>query len=133
MIVIKNNPFVFLDKSGIDPKLLSADSREGLELFKDTMTDFEIMPNDENLKKQVEEIGKSVIEILEKDIKRIKGEAVESEQENEKHQVKKHQSKKTIERTDRTFDDLELCRQRLRDDRRQKVESGEIAKPKKRI
>lgn len=130
--MIKNNPFVYLDRSGIDQTMLSSEAKEGLELFKETMTDFEVYPNDENLKKTVEQIGKSVIELLDKDIQRIKGDAEESEKAHETRKVKKHQSKKTVEKTDRTFDDLELCRQRLRDDRKQKIASGEISKPKKR-
>ncbi len=130
--MIKNNPYEFLKKSGIDEKLLGAESKEGLTLFRETMTDFEAYPDNQELKGQVEMIGKSVIELLEKDIKRIKSQAVESEEETETRKVKKHQSRKTIEKTNRTFDDLELCRQRLRDDRRRKVESGEIQKPKKK-
>lgn len=130
--MIKNNPYDFLARAGVDQKMLGAEAKEALQLFKETMTDFEAYPDNEDLKKQVESVGKSVIELIEKDVQRIAGEAEQTEVQSEKHKVKKHQSKKTIEKTERTFDDLDLCRERLRDDRRKKVESGEIAKPKKK-
>lgn len=37
-----------------------------------------------------------------------------------------------VERSEQTLDDLALCRQKLKEDRKRKMESGEIVKPKKK-
>lgn len=130
--MIKNNPYDLLKKAGIKPDLLDAQGKRALEAFDDTLKDIEADPDSKEIKDAAETLGIEVCAIIEENIQRIKGDVELAEVNTENHKVKKHQSKKIIEKAERTFDDLELCRQRLRDDRRKKVESGEIAKPKKK-
>jgi hypothetical protein len=130
--MIKNNPHNLLKKAGITFDMLDAASKEALSYFDDTMKDLEEDPEEKELIRSTEQLGLEVSKIIEDNILRIKGEAVQDEQEQEKKKVKKHQSKKTIEKAARTLDDLSLCRERLKEERQRKIASGEISKPKRK-
>ena len=130
--MINNNPHNLLKKAGIKKEMLDAAGREALKYFDDTLKDLEADPQEEELIRSTEMIGTEVSKIIQDNILRIKGEAVQGEEEQTIKKVKKHQSNKTIEKATRTLDDLSLCRERLKEERQRKVASGEIAKPKRK-
>ncbi len=130
--MIKNNPYDLLKKAGIKPDLMDQAGKRALQAFDDTVKDIEADPDATELKSAAEQLGAEVCSIIEENIQRINGEAELTEAHSETQKVKKHQSNKSIEKANRTLNDLELCRQRLRDDRRKKIESGEIQKPRKK-
>lgn len=132
MATLKNNPYDLLEKEKISKKLLSDRVLKGLSIFDETLADLEQFPSDKKLKKEAEEIGKETIELVKEDIQRIKEETHEEIEENEKKETRKVQSKKIVEKTENVLDDLAMCRQRLREDRQRKIESGEIQPPKKK-
>lgn len=132
MATLKNNPYDLLEKEKISKKLLSDRVLKGLSIFDETLADMEQFPTDKKLKKEAEEIGKETIELVKEDIERIKEETHDEIEENSKKETRKVQSKKVVEKAENVLDDLTLCRQRLREDRQQKIESGEIQPPKKK-
>ncbi len=132
MATLKNNPYDLLEKEKISKKLLSDRVLKGLSIFDETLADLEQFPSDKKLKKEAEEIGKETIELVKEDIDRIKEETHEEIEENEKKETRKVQSKKIVEKAENVLDDLAMCRQRLREDRQRKIESGEIQPPKKK-
>ncbi|MDO9184484.1 MAG: hypothetical protein Q7W13_00620 [Bacteroidia bacterium] len=121
-----------MEKEKISKKLLSDRVLKGLSIFDETLADLEQFPTDKKLKKEAEEIGKETIELVKEDIERINEETHDEIEENSKKETRKIQSKKVIEKVEKVLDDLTLCRQRLREDRQRKVESGEIQPPKKK-
>ena len=132
MATLKNNPYDLLEKEKISKKLLSDRVLKGLSIFDETLADLEQFPNDKKLKKEAEEIGKETIELVKEDIERIKEETHDEIEENSKKETRKVQSKKVVEKAEKVLDDLSLCRQKLKEDRQRKIESGEIQPPKKK-
>lgn len=132
MATLKNNPYDLLEKEKISKKLLSDRVLKGLSIFDETLADMEQFPNDKKLKKEAEEIGKETIELVKEDIERIKEETHDEIEENSKKETRKVQSKKIVEKAEKVLDDLAMCRQKLKEDRQRKIESGEIQPPKKK-
>lgn len=132
MATLKNNPYDLLEKEKISKKLLSDRVLKGLSIFDETLADLEQFPNDKKLKKEAEEIGKETIELVKEDIERIKEETHDEIEENSKKESLKVQSKKIVEKSEKVLDDLLLCRQKLKEDRQHKIDSGEIQPPKKK-
>lgn len=132
MATLKNNPYDLLEKEKISKKLLSDRALKGLSLFDETFTELEQFPNEKKLKKEAEEIGKEVSELLKEDIERIREETHDEIEENSKKETRKVQSKKVVEKAEKVLDDLSVCRQKLKEDRQRKIESGEIQPPKKK-
>lgn len=132
MATLKNNPYDLLEKEKISKKLLSERVLKGLSIFDETLADLEQFPGDKKLKKEAEEIGKETLELVKEDIERIKEETHDEIEENAKKETRKVQSKKVVEKAEQVLDDLAMCRQRLKEDRQRKIESGEIQPPKKK-
>jgi hypothetical protein len=132
MASLKNNPYAILEKENISRSLLSERAEKALAIFDETLADLEQFPNDKKLKKEAEEIGKETVELIKEEIERIGIETHDEIEEAAKKEVRKVQSKKIIEKSEQVLDDLALCRQRLKDDRKRKIEAGEITPPKKR-
>lgn len=132
MATLKNNPYDLLEKEKISKKLLSERVLKGLSIFDETLADMEQFPGDKRLKKEAEEIGKETIELVKEDIERIKEETHDEIEENSKKEERKVRSKKVVEKAEQVLDDLAMCRQRLKEDRQRKIESGEIQPPKKK-
>lgn len=132
MATLKNNPYDLLEKEKISKKLLSDRVLKGLSIFDETLEDMEQFPTDKKLKKEAEEIGKETIELVKEDIERIKEETRDEIEENSKKETRKVQSKKVVEKAEKVLDDLSLCRQKLKEDRQRKIDSGEIQPPKKK-
>lgn len=132
MATIKNNPYELLQKEGISNKLLSERSVRALEIYDETYALLNEFKNSKEMRENVEKAGKTTIEVLQEDIDRIKTELKNESEETEKKEIKKAQSKKIIEKSTLVLDDLSECRERLKEDRKKKLESGEIKKPKKK-
>ncbi|MCC6837374.1 MAG: hypothetical protein IT234_02435 [Bacteroidia bacterium] len=132
MATLKNNPYDLLEKEKISKKLLSDRVLKGLSIFDETLADMEQFPTDKKLKKEAEEIGKETIELVKEDIERIKEETHDEIEENSKKETRKVQSKKVVEKAEKVLDDLAMCRLKLKEDRKRKIEAGEIQPPKKK-
>lgn len=132
MTKFKNNPYELLDKEDISKKMLSEKALLSLGLFDKAKMLYEKRPASKEFQENVETAGKITSEVIKKEIARIKVELKNEVEEAEKKEIKKVQSKKIVEKSEKVLDDLEICRQKLREDRKQKVESGEIKPPKKR-
>lgn len=132
MATLKNNPYDLLEKEKISKKLLSDRVLKGLSIFDETLADMEQFPSDKKLKKEAEEIGKETIELVKEDIERIKEETHDEIEENSKKETRKVQSKKVVEKAEKVLDDLAMCRLKLKEDRKRKIETGEIQPPKKK-
>lgn len=130
--MLKNNPYELLKKEKISKNLLDERARKALSIFDDTLDDLKEYPDDKKIKKEAEAIGKEIVELVKEDIARIKEELHDEVEESAKKETRKVQSKKVVEKAEKVLNDLEICRQKLREDRKQKVESGEIKPPKKR-
>jgi hypothetical protein len=132
MATLKNNPYELLDKEKISKKLLGEKVLKGLSIFDDTLADVEEYPTDKKLKKEAEEIGKQIVEMVKEDIARIREETQEEIEDASQKETKKVQSKKVMEKVEKTLGDLDICRKKIREDRQRKIESGEIKAPKKK-
>ena len=129
---IKNNPNDFLKKEGIAKKLLSDASKQALKEFDDTLKDLEEFLDSKELVAMAEQIGQAAIDLLKDDIERIREELKDEAAEKEEKQVKKAQSKRIVEKAEKTMDHLAQCRKLLKEERERKIASGEIKKPVKK-
>lgn len=132
MAKIKDNPNELLEKEGISKTMLSEKAVKTLELFNKANILFEKRPTSKEFQEQAEKAGKIASEVIKKEITRIKSEVKNEAEDKEKKEVKKAQSKKIVEKSEKVLDDLSLCRQKLKEDRQRKLESGEIQAPKKK-
>jgi LytS/YehU family sensor histidine kinase len=132
MATIKNNPYELLQREGISHKLLSEKSVTALEVYDQTYALLNKHANSKEIRENVEKAGKLTIEMLTADIDRIKKELKSENEETEEKEIKKAQSKKIIEKSAVVLDDLSECRERLKEDRKHKLESGEIPPRKKK-
>lgn len=130
--MIKNNPYELLEKEGISKNLLSETGLKSLQLFDKAKKIYEEFPKSKEVASQTEKMGELSIDRLKKEIEIIKASMIDEKEEATKKDLKKSQSKKMIEKAEKVLDDLQLCRQRLREDRKRKIESGEIKPPKKK-
>ena len=132
MAKIKSNPNDLLEKEGISKTMLSDKAIKSLELFNRANVLYEKRPSLKEAQEQAEKAGKIASEVIKKEIERIKSEVKNEAEEKEKKEVKKVQSKKIVEKSEKILDDLTLCRQKLKEDRKRKIENGEIQPPKKK-
>lgn len=132
MAKIKSNPNDLLEKEGISKSMLSDKAIKSLELFSRANALYEKRPSLKEAQEQAEKAGKIASEVIKKEIERIKSEVKNETEEKEKREVKKVQSKKIVEKSEKIMDDLTLCRQKLKEDRKRKIENGEVQPPKKK-
>lgn len=130
--MIKNDPYILLKESGIAKNLLSKKTKEALSIYDETIEGLIEFSDDKSLKDMAEQIGKAALEMLEEDVARISGELKDEVQETEKKRTKKAQSKKIVEKADKTMDFLAECRTKLKEERQRKISSGEIKAPVKK-
>jgi hypothetical protein len=126
MATVKNNPYELLQKEGISNRLLCEKSVRTLEIYDKAFALLNKHANSKEIKESVEKAGKITIDVLKADIQRIRQESKNETEEAETKQIKKVQSKKIIEKSVVVLDDLSECRKRLREDRKNKIDSGEI-------
>ena len=129
---IKNNPNDLLQKEGIAKNLLSKAGKEALKDFDDSVKELMEFEDDKAMMDIVEKMGEATIDLLTDDIARIKEELKDDATEKEKRQVKKAQSKRIVEKAEKTMDHLAQCRRMLKEERQKKIETGEIKKPVKK-
>ena len=115
MTTLKDNPHALLKKEGISEKMLSADVLHFLQLFDKAEAMAKKHPAAEGLH-----------------IIRINAELKNEVEETEKKVIKKAQSKKIVEKSSAVLDDLSLCREKLKEERKRKLASGEIPPRKKK-
>lgn len=131
MATVKNNPYELLHEEGVSQKLLSERSIRTLELYDKAYALLNKHSGSKEIKESVEKAGKITIDVLKEDIALFKTDLKNEEDESEKQQLRKSQSKKIIEKSTVVLDDLAECRERLKEDRKNKMASGEI-KPRKK-
>ncbi|MBS1635389.1 MAG: hypothetical protein JST26_05655 [Bacteroidetes bacterium] len=130
--MLKNDPYELLKKENISKKLLSENALRGLSIFDDTLKDVKEFPGDKKLKSEAEKIGEQIVELIKEDISRIQKETCDEVEEGKKKETRRVHSKKIVEKAEKVLDDLSMCRQRLREDRQKRIDSGEIKAPKKK-
>ena len=132
MTTLKDNPHALLKKEGISEKMLSADVLHFLQLFDKAEAMAKKHPAAEGLQKSAERAAEIVTKAIQKDIIRINAELKNEVEETEKKVIKKAQSKKIVEKSSAVLDDLSLCREKLKEERKRKLASGEIPPRKKK-
>lgn len=132
MPTIKHNPYDLLEKEHISKSMLSEKAVLSLGYFDKAKALFEKRPASKEFQQSAEKAGEITSELMRKDIARIQKETTDEIQDDEKKETRRVHSKKIMEKSEKVFDDLEACRTKLKEDRRRKLESGEIQAPKKK-
>lgn len=130
--MIKNDPYKVLKEAGIAKSALTERGVKALEFFDRAKKLHEQNPKAENIQEQAERVGEKAIAEIKKEIDRLKSQVKNEEEEKEKQVVKKTQSKQLVEKTKKIVTDLDECREKLKEDRKKKMASGEIKPPKKK-
>jgi hypothetical protein len=121
-----NNPRMLLSNAGISEKMLSDSAKHFLELFDKANALGIKHPASKDFRKNAERAGAIVMEVLEKELTALQTGLKNEVEENEKKVVKKAQSKKILDKSAVVLDDLANCREKLKEERKRKFESGEI-------
>lgn len=132
MANIKNNPYLLLEQEGISPRMLGDKASQALSLFDKAALLHNKRPDVKELRDQADKAGQIASGVILKEIEQIRSTARNDIEETHLKTVKKAQSRMITEKSEQVLDDLALCRKRLKEDRQKKIESGEIAKPKKK-
>ena len=132
MKAIKNNPYELLEKEGIAKSLLSDVLKEALSIYDATLEQLKDFPSNKNLRDMADEVGKEAISLLRDEIEEMRLAQQTKEEDQQKKQQRKLQSREIAEKTERTIDYLYECRMKLREERRHKLETGEIKPPVKK-
>lgn len=112
--------------------MLSPKSLKMLELYDRAGLVAVKQPKSKELQVQAEKAADLAGKVIREDISRIKKELKNDVEDFEKKATLKAQSTKIIQKSEQVLDDLELCRQKLKEDHKRRKESGEIAAPKKK-
>jgi hypothetical protein len=120
------DPRAILKSENISEKLLSADALKSLALYDRALTFSKKNPTSEDMRKNAERAGELAIQVIQKEIAVIQSDLKKEAETEEKKIQRKAQSKKIKEKSDVVLDDLALCREKLKEDRKRKMDSGEI-------
>lgn len=132
MATLKDDPYELIEEKGISKAMLSEKSIKTLELYDKAASLYIKRPASQEFKEQAEKAGRIACGVIAKDIESIQSIARNDIEETHVQETKKAQSKTAVEKSEQILDDLEICRQKLKEDRQRKIASGEIALPKKK-
>lgn len=130
--MLKNDVEKYLKKHGIKEKDLNEMARKALMVYQKIKAIAERNPDNEVMKDNAERNGKDVIALITKELG-DKSNAPDLRKKVAKaFTQKRKKSLKQVKKSEKALDELEQCRIKLREDRKKKVESGEIKPPKKK-
>ena len=131
-VKIKNDPYAFLEKEAVAKGLLSDATKEALQIYDDSIEELKLYSKDKNLRNMAEEIGQAAIDVLKQDIEEIQKTHIKKAEDIQTKQKKEMQSRDILQKSEKAIDYLSECRLRLKEERRKKIESGEIKPPVKK-
>lgn len=129
---IKNDPYAFLETEGVAKSLLSDASKEALQIYDESLEGLKDYPKDKGLRNMAEQIGKAALDVLQQDIAQLQKTQIKKAEDKETTQKKELQSREILEKSVKAIDYLSECRLKLKEERKRKVESGEIKPPVKK-
>ena len=137
---IQKDPYVLLEKEQVAKSLLSDKVKEVLSEYDDAVTDLLSVAEDKSLKSSqlkgfkdaVEQMGEIATEMIEEELLNKREAHKKKEEDAEKKQQRALQSKEILEKSKRSIDYLLECRMKLREERKHKLETGEIKSPVKK-
>lgn len=130
--MLKNDVEAYLKKHGIKEGDLNELAQKAITVFKKVKALYEKHPENEMMQKSAEQNGRDAIDLVTKELKdktnspKIRKQAAKAFTEIRKKSLKQ------VKKVDKAIDELEQCRLKLKEDRKKKVESGEIKPPKKK-
>jgi hypothetical protein len=130
--MIKNDTYEVLKEAGVAKSALSDRGKKALEIFDRSKKLHEQFPKEANIHQQAELLGEKAIAEVKMEIDRLKSLVKNEEEEKAKQAVKKQQSKQIVEKSQKIVTDLDECRERLKEERKRKMEAGEIKPPRKK-
>lgn len=132
--MIKNDPYRILKEEKIAKKLLGEHVMTALKEYDETLEELKEFSSEKSLMEIAEQIGAVAVDLVKEDIERIKKGLNDDVEKKQEQEVRKAQSKKVKQKVLKDLDYLAECRRNLREERKRKIESGEIKAPvKKRL
>jgi len=129
MKMLENDAEKYLKKNGINESDLNETATRALTIYRKIHAIHERNPDDKIMKQNAEKNGKDVIELIKLEL-RDKVNSPNLRKQAAKAITKKRQgSLKQLKKSEKAVGELEQCRIKLREDRKQKVASGEIKAP----
>ncbi len=129
--MLKNDVEKYLKKHGIEEKDLNEVATKALEVYRKVRAIYDRNPDNPIMKENVEQSGKDAIKVIEMELKE-KGVPQARKKRANTLISKRKKSLKQVKKSEKALDELELCRIKLKEDRKKKLESGEIKPPKKK-
>jgi len=130
--MIENDVEKYLKKHGIKEKDLNEVAKKALQVYQKIKAIYERNPDNPIMKENTERNGKEVIALITEELKdKTKSPALRKKAATAFSKMRS-KSLKQVKKSEKAMDELELCRVKLKEDRKRKVESGEIKAPKKK-
>ncbi len=130
--MLENDVEKYLKKHGIKEGDLNEMAIRAFTIYKKIKLIHERNPNDLTIKQNVEKNGKDVIDLISRELKDKVNSPSLRKKAAEAFTKKRKGSLKQLKKSEKAVGELEQCRIRLREDRKQKVASGEIKAPVKK-
>jgi hypothetical protein len=127
--MLKNDVEKYLKANGIKEGDLNETATRAFTIYKKIKAIHERNPDDQIMKQNAEKNGNDVIELIKRELS-DKTNSPELRKKAAKAITKKRQgSLKQLKKSEKAVGELEQCRVKLREDRKQKLASGEIKSP----
>ena len=122
----------YLKKEGVKKEQLNEQAIRAITAYEGIKKLQEKHPKDEDFKKKVEVAQSKAKEWVDKSLKEVKSTTEERKTKAQSKRAKRSESMKVVSKTKDVKLNLEECRAAIREERKRKVESGEIKPPKKK-
>ena len=127
--MLENDAEKYLKTNGINEGDLNEMATRAFTIYKKIKAIYERNPNDPTMKQNAENNGKDVIALIAKELKdKVKSPNLRKKAAQAFSQ-QRNKSLKQLKKSEKVVGELEQCRIKLKEDRKQKLASGEIKAP----
>lgn len=128
----KHDVEAYLKGKGIEAADLTGKAKEAFELYQASKELYEEDTSDNSIKVQFLQTAKTAIVVIEEMLKDKTKASTVRKKVAEKKVNQRSKSMVVVEEAKEKVVDLEFCKQQIRDEKKRKLESGEIKPPKKK-
>jgi len=130
--MLEHNPVDFLKKEGVTKAQLSAIAKRSFTVYEKMKANHEKFPDSEEIEKNTNKSGANLMAILEKEVAQIKGTTNARSEEAARKKETRSKSMTVVKKTKAVIVDLKACKKMIKDERKRKMDAGEITPPVKK-
>jgi hypothetical protein len=129
----KNDLRGYLENEGVTPAQLSEKAKKAIDIFYKMKQISDRHPDNKDMISNANKTRDAAMKILEGEVKKINTTTKARKSEATEKSAQRSKSLRIVEVTSEVKSNLDECRKVIREDRKKKMESGEIKAPKKKM